>query len=84
MGSTIGYTFVPSVEYFTYPGITKTRTFPGADIGSDHDLTMVVFRVRLKGYKKAKNNTLKFNLLKDPHISSVEGRIGANLVLYYC
>ena len=57
----------------------KTRTFPGADIGSDHDLVMMTFRVRLKRSKKAKNTRLKFNLdkLKDPNISSLlEARIG--------
>ena len=57
----------------------KTRTFPGADIGSDHDLVMMTFRVRLKRSKKAKNTILKFNLdkLKDPNISSLfEARIG--------
>ena len=56
-----------------------TRTFPGADIGSDHDLVMMTFRVRLKGSKKAKNIRLKFNLdkLKDANISSLfEARIG--------
>ena len=31
----------------------KTRTFPGAHIGSEHDLVMMTFRVRLKGSKKA-------------------------------
>ena len=57
----------------------KTRTFPGADIGSDHDLVMMTFRVRLKGPMKAKNTILKLNLdkLKDPNISSLfEARIG--------
>ena len=34
--------------------ITRTRSFPGADIGSDHDL-LVTFRLRLK--KKASQNT---------------------------
>ena len=56
-----------------------TRTFQGADIGSDHDLVMMTFRVRLKGSKKAKNTRLKFNLdkFKDPNISSLfEARIG--------
>ena len=60
----------------------KTRTFPGQDIGSDHDLDMMTFRVRLKGSKKAKNTRLKFNLdkLKDPNISSsFEARIGGKL-----
>ena len=28
--------------------IHRTRSFPGADIGSDHDLVMMTFRVRLK------------------------------------
>ena len=28
--------------------IAKTRSFPGADIGSDHDLVMMNFRLRLK------------------------------------
>ena len=57
----------------------KTKTFPGADIGSDHDLVMMTFRVRLKGSKKAKTIRFKFNLdkLKDPNISSLfEVRIG--------
>ena len=29
----------------------KTRSFPGADIGSDHDLVMMSFRLRLKKIK---------------------------------
>ena len=56
----------------------KTRTVPGADMGSDHNLVMMTFRVRLKGSNKAKNTSLKFNLdkLKDPNISSLfEARI---------
>ena len=28
--------------------IARTRSFPGADIGSDHDLLMMTFRLRLK------------------------------------
>ena len=59
------------VQYHYKSGFcrAKTRTFPGADIGSDHDLVMM----------KAKNTRLKFNLdkLKDPNISSLfEARIG--------
>eukprot|EP00745_Piridium_sociabile_P027225 TRINITY_DN43904_c0_g1_i2.p1 TRINITY_DN43904_c0_g1~~TRINITY_DN43904_c0_g1_i2.p1 ORF type:complete len:164 (-),score=18.29 TRINITY_DN43904_c0_g1_i2:83-574(-) len=30
----------------------KTRTFPGADVGSDHDLVMMNFKVRLKNSNK--------------------------------
>ena len=48
----------------------KTRTFPGADIGSDHDLVLMNFRVRLKKRIKKGNIRIKFNLdrLKDPTI----------------
>ena len=41
---------------------SKTRTFPGADVGSDHDLVMLNFKVRLKNLTKHINSTLKFNL----------------------
>lgn len=40
----------------------KTRTFPGADVGSDHDLVIMNFRVRLKKIYKPKNGSIKFNL----------------------
>ncbi|KAK3871096.1 hypothetical protein Pcinc_023742 [Petrolisthes cinctipes] len=51
----------------------KTRTFPGADVGSDHDRVMLNFRVRLRIVNKPKNTRLRFNLekLKDPRISEV-------------
>ena len=32
--------------------IHRTRSFPGADIGSDHDLVMMTFLVRLKKTRK--------------------------------
>ena len=34
--------------------IHRTRSFPRADIGSDHDLVMMTFRVRLKKARKPK------------------------------
>ena len=42
----------------TIPGvnIARTRSFPGADIGSGHDLLMMTFRLRLKK-KSASQNT---------------------------
>ena len=48
-----------------------TRTFPGADVGSDHDLVFVNFKLRLKTIKKPKNTRMKFNLdrLRDPNIA---------------
>ena len=48
--------------------IARTRSFPGADIGSDHDLLMTTFHLRLKRISKPKHTRLKFDLdkLKDP------------------
>ena len=50
--------------------IAKTRSFPGADIGSDHDLLMMTFHLRLKKTSKPKHTRLKFDLekLKDPNV----------------
>ena len=50
--------------------IARTRSFPGADIGSDHDLLMMTFHLRLKRISKPKNTRLKFDLekLKDPNV----------------
>ena len=51
--------------------IAKTRSFPGADIGSDHDLVMMNFRLRLKKIVKPKQVRMKFDIekLKDPIIA---------------
>ena len=48
----------------------RTRSFPGADIGSDHDLLIMTFRLRLKRISKPKHKRLKFDLekLKDPNV----------------
>ena len=50
--------------------INRTRSFPGADIGSDHELVMMTFRTRLSKINKPKPTRLKFNLekLKDPQV----------------
>ena len=50
--------------------ITREQSFPGADIGSDHDLLMITFRLRLKRISKPKHTRLKFDLekLKDPYV----------------
>ena len=46
------------------------EVFPGADIGSDHDLLMMTFHHRLKRISKPKHTKLKFDLeqLKDPNV----------------
>ena len=51
--------------------IHRTRSFPGADIGSDHDLVMMTFRVRLKNARKPNQPRLRFDLekLRDPDVA---------------
>ena len=44
--------------------IHRTSNFPGADIGSDHDLVMMTFRVHLKKVKKPNQPILRFELEK--------------------
>lgn len=39
----------------------KTMTFSGADVGSDHELMIMNFQVRLKKIIKPKNIIFKFN-----------------------
>ena len=50
--------------------IARMRSFPGADVGSDHNLLMMTFRLRLKKISKPKHVRLKFDLekLKDPNV----------------
>ena len=49
--------------------IHRTRSFPGADIGSDHDLVMMTFR--LKKVRKPNQPRLRFDLekLRDPDVA---------------
>ena len=51
--------------------IHRIRSFPGADIGSDHDLVMMTFRVRLKKARKPNQPRLRFDLekLRDPDVA---------------
>ena len=51
--------------------IHRTRTFPGADIGSDHDLVMMTFQVRLKMARKPNQPRLRFDLekLRNPDVA---------------
>ena len=51
--------------------IHRTRSFPGADIGSDHDLLMITFRVRLKKARKPNQPRLRFDLekLRNPDVA---------------
>ena len=40
----------------------QTRSFPAADIGSDHDLVMMTFRLRLKRVQQQTFKRMKYNL----------------------
>ena len=51
--------------------IARTRSLPGADIGSNHDLTMMNFWIHLMKVFKKGSTRIRFNLnkLKDPQIA---------------
>ena len=68
--------------------INKTRSFPGADMGSDHELVMMNFNVRLKKLKKNESVRIKFDLdkLKDPEVvkifqASIGGRFAPLMMI---
>ena len=51
----------------------RTRTYPGADVGSDHDLVMMVVKLKLRRQKQPENTRIKFDLdkLRDPQVAAV-------------
>ena len=51
----------------------KTRSFPGADIGSDHELVMMTFKLHLQRVKNQGSIRIRFSLekLKDPDITEI-------------
>ena len=53
--------------------IAKIRSFPVADIGSDHELVMVTFRLRLQRMKTQGNIRFRLSLekLEDPNIAEI-------------
>ena len=58
-------------RFMTNVNTAKTRSFPGADIGSDHDLVMLPFLLRLKKIKMWGPTRIKFDLekLKEPQVA---------------
>lgn len=57
----------------------KTRTYPGADIGSDHDMVLLNLKMRLKKKKQSTNTRIRFDLEKllDPNIEKAfQARLG--------
>ena len=70
--------------------IAKTRSFPGVDIGSNHELVMMTFRLRLQGVKNQGSIRIRFSLekLKDPNIAdffraTIGGKFAPLLALEY-
>mgnify|MGYP006273469667 CR=1 FL=1 len=51
----------------------KTRTYPGADVGSDHDLVLLNMKMKLKKKYQAARTRIKFDLekLRDPEVAEV-------------
>ena len=59
----------------------QTRSFPGADIGSGHELVMMTFRLRLQRIKNQGSIGIRFSLekLKVPNIAEMfRATIGGN------
>ena len=54
--------------------IANTRSFPGADIGSDHELVMMTFKLRLQRVKNQGSKRIRFSLeteAKDPNNANI-------------
>jgi hypothetical protein len=52
----------------------RTRTFPGADMGNDHDTVLMTLKLKIKvNYKRSKHSQMRFNLekLKDRNCRNV-------------
>ena len=68
--------------------IAKTRSFPGADIGSDHELVIMTFKLHLTRVKKLGHARIIFDLetLKDPEVAQafhamIGGKFAALIIL---
>ena len=66
-----GDTYHKQIDYILVPqrfrssvNSAKTRSFPGADIGSDHDILLLNFHLRLKMNQRPKHTRVKFDLGK--------------------
>ena len=53
--------------------MVKTRSFPGTDTGSDHELVMMTFRLRLQRVQNQGSIRIRFSLekLMDPNIAEI-------------
>ena len=53
-----------SKRHMTSLNLAKTRTFPGADIGSDHDLVLTSLKSRLKRLPRKNQSKIKYDVQK--------------------
>ncbi|KAI8512774.1 hypothetical protein Bbelb_094130 [Branchiostoma belcheri] len=59
--------------------MAQTRTFPGADVGSDHDMVLMNLKLKLRSQKKQKSPRIRYDLkkLQDPAIAAdFEAQLG--------
>ena len=62
----------------------RTRIFPGADVGSDHDMEMMTLQTRLKNSRKPTQPRIRFDLekLNDPTVmSAFQATVGGRFAL---
>ena len=67
------------IDYILVKKNARTRTFPGADVGSDHDMAMMTFQTHLKNSRKPNQPRIRFDLekLNDPiGMSAFQATIG--------
>ena len=55
----------------------NTRTFPGVDIGSDHDFVLTIIKCKSQRFKKSFRIRVDLENLKDPNMSEVfQAKVG--------
>ena len=59
--------------------IQKAKTRPGADCGSDHELVIAKFRLKLKKVGKT-TRPFRYDLNQIPHDDIVEVKIGSGII----
>ena len=84
------------IDYILFPerfkssiNKAKTRTFPGADIGSDHDMVLMTIKLKLKKNRRQINPRIRYDLekLRDPNIvelfkANVGGKFAALTLIH--
>ena len=72
-------------RFKTSVNLAKTRSFPGANIGSDHELVMMTFKLHLKRVNIQCNTRTRFDVekLKDPAVAEIfQAKIGGKFAAH--